>query len=430
MDTNTMYIEHYVDLHNYISDNIYELNDDVIFTESIWKKVLIGGLAIGGIALIWKYHRQIMEFIQKHLPNKVEKTFTILEQAKKPKEEVEEEKPKEEKPDEKPKEKKKENNIKDDTEEVIDVKPIENKEAKQEVKETPKVDTKPIENKENNKSDKKKNITDIFKKIFQTNKVEKLYIFDDIYNNKDKYLNQFTIYYREDNDPKLTNEILNDKNQLKQNTKQLSIYKMYEKLEKEKNINKDYDRSDIFEKLSLITKQIKEKINEKKFIDNHNEFVIIINNIEKLLLIAYAYIYSVLDDSDIDENYFDNFRIYDITKQILLMYTLANKGRSYNYILDDYKDQKTGNFNFNKQTFKNLLKDIEKLKLKDSKYFIRNNNEYIKKNKRNFGSTYEPINKEKPPKFAYINIHTFLNYRRWFLYQLISIFDAIQSWIK
>jgi hypothetical protein len=80
MDTNTMYIEHYVDLHNYISDNIYELDDDVIFTESIWKKVLIGGLAIGGIILLMKNWSKIMGFINKIMGKNIERT---VRQAKK-----------------------------------------------------------------------------------------------------------------------------------------------------------------------------------------------------------------------------------------------------------------------------------------------------------------------------------------------------------
>ena len=74
MDTNTMYIEHYIDLHNYISDNIYELNDDIIFTESIWKKVLIGGLAIGGIILLMKNWSKIMGFINKIMGKNIERT--------------------------------------------------------------------------------------------------------------------------------------------------------------------------------------------------------------------------------------------------------------------------------------------------------------------------------------------------------------------
>lgn len=46
MDTNTLYMEHYVDLHNYISDNIYELDENCIFENGIGdllKKTVEGG---------------------------------------------------------------------------------------------------------------------------------------------------------------------------------------------------------------------------------------------------------------------------------------------------------------------------------------------------------------------------------------------------
>lgn len=35
MDTNVLYIEHYIDLHTYISDKIYELDEEVVYTEGM-----------------------------------------------------------------------------------------------------------------------------------------------------------------------------------------------------------------------------------------------------------------------------------------------------------------------------------------------------------------------------------------------------------
>ena len=364
MDTNTMYIEHYIDLHNYISDNIYELDDDVIFTESIWKKVLIGGLAVGGIALIWKYHKQIMKFIQKYLPDKIKNIFTKLNKVKKAEEKFND------------------NLHKDEAK------------GKDE-------DQNNINNKFNN-----------FIKKLSSSKVKKLYHFENIYNNiKSNDLkescNKFIIYYN-DNIDKLTDDVLNDKIKLKNNTKQKTIHEI-------NNIDDEYNI------LNKFTSLLKENINNYINNNNHNDFTKIIVCFKFLLVNLYIYIIRLdlsINDlivyefypqtiNDKENNYyFKTTNIFPIIKKI---YTIKEYQTNLQLNIEDDLDENSS------------LKDWINL-IKEQKNYINDN--MISDHKETLKNLID-----NKPKFTYININVILEYQSWSIVQLTTFYTFLEKFL-